>query len=330
MRGITLFIFGGVAEMSEEPPSAKAEFYVAIAGPIVSVLIAIGCLAIGAIGDQVAPEFITAVIWYLGMMNGVLVAFNMIPAFPLDGGRVLRSILWHVKGNLRWATKISSTLGSGFGMLLIIMGLMNLLAGNVIGAVWQALIGMFLRNAAQGSYQQVLVRRALEGELVSRFMQPNVVTVDPSLNVDEFVENYVYRLHHKMFPVTENGRLIGCVTTRDVQKVPRTEWATTTVAQISRECEKENTISPSSDAIQALAKMSQTGVSRMMVVDGERLVGLLSVSDLIKFIALKIELEDGDGAGGGQVPSLGRADAVNPSLPPKTQASNGRVVETLH
>ena len=328
MRGITLFIFGGVAEMSEEPPSAKSEFYVAIAGPIVSVLTAMGCLAIGAIGGRWMPEPFTAVIWYLGMMNGVLVAFNMIPAFPLDGGRMLRSVLWHWKGDLRWATKISSALGSGFGLLLIVMGLMNLLAGNVIGAVWQALIGMFLRNAAQGSYQQVLVRRALEGEPVSRFMQPNVVTVDPSLSVDEFVENYVYRLHHKMFPVTDNGSLIGCVTTRDVQKVPRNEWAMTTVAHISRECEKENTIAPSSDSIQALGKLSQAGVSRMMVVDGERLVGLLSLSDLMKFIALKMELEDVDGARSGQLPSLYRVDSVDQSLPPNTKGSKGRVVET--
>lgn len=296
MRSITLFIFGGVAEMSEEPPSAKSEFYVAIAGPIVSIFIAVGCLAIGTVGGHVMPDPAAAVISYLGMINGILVVFNMIPAFPLDGGRVLRSILWHVKGNLRWATRISASIGSGFGLLLIVFGLMNLLAGNVVGAIWQALIGMFLRNAAQSSYQHVLVRQALEGEPIARFMQPDVVTVDPSLSVETLVEDYVYRTHHKMFPVTDNGRLLGCVTTRDVQQVPRNEWATTTVASISRECEKDNTIAPTSDAMQALAKMSQAGVSRMMVVDNERLVGLLSLSDLLKFIALKIELEDHDGS----------------------------------
>lgn len=296
MRSITLFIFGGVAEMSEEPPSAKSEFYVAIAGPIVSIFIAVGCLAIGTVGGHVMPDPAAAVISYLGMINGILVVFNMIPAFPLDGGRVLRSILWHVKGNLRWATRISASIGSGFGLLLIVFGLMNLLAGNVVGAIWQALIGMFLRNAAQSSYQHVLVRQALEGEPIARFMQPDVVTVDPSLSVETLVEDYVYRTHHKMFPVTDNGRLLGCVTTRDVQQVPRNEWATTTVASISRDCEKDNTIAPASDAMQALAKMSQAGVSRMMVVDNERLVGLLSLSDLLKFIALKIELEDHDGS----------------------------------
>jgi CBS domain-containing protein len=126
-------------------------------------------------------------------------------------------------------------------------------------------------------------------------MQPDVVTVAPSLSVETLVEDYIYRLHHKMFPITDNGRLLGCVTTRDVQAVPRNEWATTTVARISQGCEKDNTIAPASDAMQALARMSQAGVSRMMVVDNEHLVGLLSLSDLLKFIALKIELEDDDG-----------------------------------
>jgi len=292
MRGITLFIFGGVAEMSKEPPSAKAEFYVAIAGPIVSILIAGGCLAIGVVSGHAMPGAVAAVVWYLGMMNGVLVAFNMIPAFPLDGGRVLRSILWHVKGNLRWATRISSTIGSGFGLLLIGFGLLNLLTGNVIGAIWQVMIGMFLRNAAQMSYQQVLVRRALEGEPVSRFMQPDVVTVDPSLSIEELVENYIYRLHHKMFPVADNGRLIGCVTTRDVQHVSRDEWSTTTVADISHRCDPDNTIAPASDAMEALSQMSRNGAHRLMVVEGDKLAGLLSLSDLVKFMSLKVELED--------------------------------------
>ncbi|MCA9124859.1 MAG: site-2 protease family protein [Planctomycetales bacterium] len=321
MRSITLFIFGGVAEMSEAPPSAKSEFYVAIAGPIVSIFIAVGCLALGVFSGDVMPESAAAVIAYLGMINGVLVVFNMIPAFPLDGGRVLRSILWHIKGNLRWATRISSSLGSAFGLALIVFGLMNLLTGNVIGAIWQALIGMFLRNAAQSSYQQVLVRQALEGEPVSRFMEPNVVTVDPSLSVEELVESYVYRLHHKMFPVTDNGRLLGCVTTRDVQNVPRNEWATTTVASISRECENDNTIAPASDAMQALAKMSQAGVSRMMVVDNEHLVGLLSLSDLLKFIALKVELEE-DG-----LPSQKRAGGVSRSVEKHEGSPNDGFVE---
>ena len=177
------------------------------------------------------------------------------------------------------------------------------------------------------SYQQVLVRRALEGEPVARFMQPNVVTVDPSLSIAELVENYVYRLHHKMFPVTDNGKLVGCVTTRDVQQVPQNEWATTTVAHISRECKKENTISPSSDAIRALVTMSQAGVSRTMVVDGERLVGLLSLSDLMKFIALKVELEDDDGTDSGRWPTPRRTDAIDQVHLTKANEGDERLIK---
>ncbi len=294
IRGITLFIFGGVAEMTKEPPSAKSEFFVAIAGPIVSVLISIGCYAIVFFGGSLMPAPTVAVIGYLALINAVVVAFNMIPAFPLDGGRVLRSILWHVKGNLRWATKISSSLGSAFGLLLILFGLMSLLAGNVISALWQFLIGMFLRNAAQMSYQQVLVRRALEGEPVSRFMNRETITVAPSLTLDRLVDEYIYRHHHKMYPVIQNDSLLGCVTTRQVQEVPRERWHQTTVGQVLQQCGEDSTTTPEADAMEALTKLSGNEASRMLVVSDGRLQGILSLKDLMRFIALKVELEDQD------------------------------------
>ncbi len=292
MRGITLFIFGGVAEMTKEPPSAKAEFFVAIAGPIVSIFIAAACFAFTILTGGVLPPSVNAVAWYLALINAIVVAFNLIPAFPLDGGRVLRSILWQLKGNLRWATRISSGLGSAFGLLLIVFGLLNLLAGNFIGAIWQFLIGMFLRNAAQMSYQQVLIRRALEGEPVHRFMQSNVITVAPSLTLDRLVDDYVYRHHHKMFPVATENELFGCVTTRAIQEVPRDKWAQTLVSEVAKRCDQENTTDPDADAMDALTKLSRSGSSRLMVVQQGRLVGLLSLKDLMKFISLKIELEE--------------------------------------
>lgn len=294
MRGITLFIFGGVAEMTREPPSAKAEFFVAIAGPIVSVLISATCFAIAALGGTAIPPSGSAVVWYLATINAIVVAFNLIPAFPLDGGRVLRSILWQVKGNLRWATKISSSLGSAFGVVLIVFGLVSLLGGNIIGALWQVLIGMFLRNAAQMSYQQVLVRRALEGEPVSRFMNRDVITVPPSLTLDRLIDEFVYRHHHKMYPVTEGDLLIGCVTTREVQQVPREQWHETTVRDVAEQCGEDSTTTPDADAMEALTKLSRNGVSRMLVLTDGRLAGILSLKDLMKFISLKVELEGDD------------------------------------
>lgn len=298
MRGITLFIFGGVAEMTKEPPSAKAEFFVAIAGPIVSVVIAVACYAAGAYGEAGLAAPIAGVLWYLGMINGVVVAFNMIPAFPLDGGRVLRSILWQVKGSLRWATRITSGIGSGFGLLLILMGVISFIGGNFIGGMWQFLIGIFLRGAAQMSYQQVLIRHALEGEPVERFMHSDVITVPPAITVHQLVEDYVYRHHHKMFPVTDDGRLVGCVTTREVQQVPRGEWNQRTVGEIAKPCADENTIHRNADAMQALSNMSRNGASRLMVVENGHLEGILSLKDLLKFISLKVELEEGNGETG--------------------------------
>lgn len=282
ISGITLFIFGGVAELTKEPPSPKAEFFVAIAGPIVSVIIALACFAVTWFNQSLLPTTVVLVIAYLALINAVVVAFNLIPAFPLDGGRILRSILWYLKGNLRWATRISSSLGSAFGLFLIILALINLLAGALLAALWQFLIGMFLRNAAQMSYQQVVVRRALEGEPVSRFMRTDVITVDSSLSLDQLVENYIYRFHHKMFPVTDREQLVGCVTTRDVQRIERERWPQTEVGQIAGKCEQDNTITPETDAMEALARFSHSGASRMMVVSND-LVPLENLVYLVKY-----------------------------------------------
>jgi Zn-dependent protease/CBS domain-containing protein len=296
IRGITLFIFGGVAEMTKEPPSAKAEFLVAIAGPVVSVIIGIVCYTAGAYFETSLAAPIVGVLWYLGIINGIVVVFNMIPAFPLDGGRVLRSILWHFNGSLRRSTRITASIGSGFGLVLILLGVISFVGGNFIGGMWQFLIGLFLRGAAQMSYQQVLIRNALEGETIERFMQQAVVSVPPSATIRQLVEDYIYRHHHKMFPVTEDGRLIGCVTTRDVQEVPRDQWDQHSVGEIVKPCTDENTIRRDADAMQALSSMSQNGASRLMVVDDGHLEGILSLKDLLKFISLKVELEEGDGA----------------------------------
>lgn len=293
MRGITLFIFGGVAEMSDEPPSAKAEFWVAVAGPIASLVIA--ALFFGVRVGVDWPIAVAAVVGYLATINVVLAVFNMIPAFPLDGGRILRSVLWQWRGDLRWATKVTSTIGSAFGTLLIILGVLMLVTGGADGfvsAMWMALIGLFLRGAAQSSYQQLLLRRTLEGEPVSRFMQTEPVTVPRHVSVEELVNEYVYRHHFKLFPVVDGDRLVGCVTTRQIKELPREEWGRTSVGALVAGCSQDNSIAPGADAMQALSRMSGGRVSRLMVVDDAgRLVGILSLKDLLEFLSLKIELE---------------------------------------
>jgi Zn-dependent protease/CBS domain-containing protein len=293
MKGITLFIFGGVAEMGDEPPTAKAEFSMAIVGPISSLVIALIFYLIyraGVSGGWDTP--VNGVIYYIAYINAILAAFNLLPAFPLDGGRVLRSILWGTKGNLRWATRVSSSIGATFGIGLIILGIFQFIYGNVIGGVWMFLIGMFLRNAAQMSYQQLLVRKALEGEKVSRFMNTNPVAVQDSITVEHLVEDYIYKHHYKMFPVMSGDKLVGCITTRQVKEIPRDAWSRETIREAASQCSPENTISPDTDAIKALAMMTQSGVSRMLVVENGRLVGIVTLKDLLDFFSLKVELEE--------------------------------------
>ena len=291
MKGITLFIFGGVAEMGEEPPKAKAEFMMAIVGPLSSIGIAIIFYGIYRTSGFL-PEPISGVLAYLAWINAILAGFNLLPAFPLDGGRVLRSILWGIKKDLNWATRISSRIGSGFGILLIVMGVLNVLRGNFIGGMWWFVLGIFLHGAAKMSYQRLVTRKALEGESVRRFMKSDPVTVKPNISLKDLVEDYVYKYHFKMFPVVENGgRLMGCVTTKDVKRVPREEWDRRNVGEIAKRCTPENTIQPEKDATEALSVMNRNRASRLMVVEGERLVGVIALKDMLDFLSLKVELD---------------------------------------
>jgi Zn-dependent protease/predicted transcriptional regulator len=296
IKGITLFIFGGVAEMDREPPSPQSEFRMALAGPISSALLALGFWLIsrwGLSGLEAgsAGTAATALASYLASINGSLAAFNLIPAFPLDGGRVLRSILWGWRDDLRWATRLASRIGSTFGYLLVGLGVLGLFVGRFSGGLWLIVIGMFLNNAARSSYRQLAVREALEGEPVQRFMTSSPVTVPPTLSVSDLVEQYVYEYHFKTYPVVQGDQLMGCVSTRDIQAVPRDQWSTRTVGSLANQCSVDNTIAPAEDALEALSKMSRTRKSRLMVVDEDRLVGMIALKDLLSFLSLKIELE---------------------------------------
>jgi CBS-domain-containing membrane protein len=205
---------------------------------------------------------------------------------------MLRAVLWAFKKNLRWATRIASGIGSGFAMLLMLLGVFQFFfTGNLVGGVWSFLIGIFLQGAARMSYQQVLIRKALEGEQVRRFMKAEPVSVPPSVSVRQLVEDYVYKYHFKMFPVTEGSdKLIGCVTTKQLDGVPREEWNFKTVRDLATQCSPENTIEPEADAIKALSLMARTGTGRLIVIEGNRMVGIITLKDMLKFLSLKLEL----------------------------------------
>lgn len=293
MKGITLFIFGGVAEMHEEPPSPKAEFFMAIVGPITSLII--GGAALGTVsllGNGIAPLSMIGILRYLGTINIVLAIFNLLPAFPLDGGRVARSAIWAWKKDLRKATRIASNLGVGFGYGLIALGIFSLFAGALVGGFWWILLGFFLSQAARSSYQNLMVQSGLSGEKVSRFMRADPVTVREDMHLDDLVENYIYKHHYKMFPVVRDGKTISCVTTRDVKQFDREEWPKHSVGEIAASCSIENTTFPNEDAMSALQKMQKTGNGRLIVIDNEgALKGVVTLKDMLDYLSLKFDLE---------------------------------------
>jgi Zn-dependent protease len=292
MNGITLFIFGGVAEMESEPEDARTELLTALAGPAatIALLLVLWPLAIlSRIYEW--PLLIQATVSYLAIINLVLLVFNAIPAFPLDGGRVLRAVLWSRKGDVQRATRIASQAGSGFGLLLIVMGVARVIGGDFIGGMWSFLIGSFLRTAATTAYQQTLLRESLRGATVREFMKADVVTVPREIPVRELVDDYFYKHHHRMFPVLANGKLSGCVSTRDVAKLRPDEWSNHTAGSIASPCTPDATISAETEAVDALAQMHRTGQSRLLVMDGDKVVGILTLKDLLRFLAMKMELE---------------------------------------
>ena len=224
-------------------------------------------------------------------MNGALFLFNMLPAFPLDGGRLLRGWLWKRSGNVRSATKASAASGNVLGMLLMAIGVLALVMGHFIIGFWWILIGFFIRSAGQVSYHQLFIRETLAGEPVRAFMTTNPVTVPRVISVKELVETYVFKYHHKLYPVMEEDRLVGCVTTQAIRDLPAEEWDRQTVGAIAEPCAPENTISPDEEAVEALARMSRGRRSRLIVTREGRLEGIVTLSDLVKFLSLRMEFE---------------------------------------
>ena len=193
--------------------------------------------------------------------------------------------------NVVWATWVAAGAGNIFGILLIVLGLIEVLRGDFVGGIWLALIGLFLRGAASASYEQTLARQILSGQPVSPFMNRQPIAVSPERTVRELVEDYVYRHHHKVFPVVRDGRLLGCVTTTQVSGVGEDQWDQRTVAEIIEPCSQDNIIAPETDTLEAMTKMQRTGRSPLLVVDRGQLVGILSLRDLLEYLMLKLQFE---------------------------------------
>lgn len=292
MEGITLFLLGGVAEMPREPQRPKAEFWMAIAGPLTSLALAALFLGVNRAGAGMGwPAPWMGIFGYLSFINVVLAVFNLVPAFPLDGGRVFRSLIWAASGDYTRATRLATAVGSGFGLVLILLGAISILSGNPIGGLWWVFIGLFVRVGARASMRQLTLSRLLADGRVRDIMNPDPITVPPEMPVHRLVEDYLYKYDYKVFPVTDGGRLLGCVGLDQVKGISRTEWDERRVGEVMTACPSGTTLSAEAGAEEALAVMSRTGASPLLVTENDSLKGIVTSRDLMHRLSTKMELE---------------------------------------
>ena len=279
---ITLFLFGGVSQIAGEPPSAAAEFQIAVVGPLTSFALAALFFVLEPALVNVRPAL--AIAKYLALINGLLGVFNLIPGFPLDGGRVFRAIVWGVNKNFRRATLIAASTGRFFGFLFIVYGVWQALRGNVINGLWIAFIGWFLESAAASQVQQQMVQGLLVGHKVSEVMGDACTHVSANTSLQNLIDQEVLTHGRQCFLVDQGGRVVGLLTLHDMKKIPRLSWPTTTAAQAMRPVEKLTGIDPTADLWAAMEKMGRDGSSEMPVMQGNNFVGLLSTGDIVRYL----------------------------------------------
>ena len=281
IEGITLWLFGGVAKFKGMFPSAGAEFRIAVAGPLVSLAIGVVCVALAMWLEL--PSVVDGISGWLGVTNLILLAFNLLPALPLDGGRVLRSALWAARDDFRWATRLSANIGRAFGFGFIGLGLLGFALWGAVGGAWLAFIGWFLLTASGQEARYVLVRDALGGLRVADLMEPRPVAISPDLTLGQFMDETVWARRHSTYPVVaDDGRPVGLLPFRCVAQVPRTEWDTRRVRDCMLPLSDVPSLRPDADVTSILPELG-TDLGRALVVDGDgRLAGLLSVTDVMR------------------------------------------------
>jgi Zn-dependent protease/CBS domain-containing protein len=285
IEGITLWLFGGVAQFKGSFPSAGAEFRIAIAGPLVSLVLGVLFVVLAVFAGS--PTEVDGVAAWLGYINLSLLVFNLIPALPLDGGRVLHSALWYFKGDFAWATRIASNIGRGFGYLLIAGGIAMLIFQGSFSGAWLAFLGWFLLQAATAEARYVATQQALDGLRVRDLMVRNPVAVDADLTLGQFVDDVAGSRRHTTYPVLEDGRPVGLIAFRSVASVPRNEWDRRRVRESMISREQVPLLDEDDPAIDALAELSRSEVNRGLVVENEHLAGLLSITDLARALDVR-------------------------------------------
>ena len=292
IRGITLFIFGGIAEMDQEPPTARSEILMAAAGPLCSGILSFLFLLIGNLFTNFLPYApIIGILKYCVFINTALMIFNLLPGFPLDGGRILRAVIWNYTGDLKKATYTTSRIGSSMGVFFIIFGFFNIFTGNFIGGLWFALIGLFIKSAADAGYQQLLSGNLLQGIKVSEIMTRDLITVNNSITLDRLVDDYFLKHRFNSYPVVSDDTLLGMVSIHDVKQIPREDWKEVNVSKILDARIIGFCVHPDDDATNAMSRMVKNGLGRVPVLDSGKLVGIVSHRDIMQIIKHKVDLK---------------------------------------
>jgi len=291
VKSITLFIFGGVSQIGQEPGKPAVEFRMAIAGPGTSLVLG-GIFWAIFFAARHSVEPLAGLAFWLGYINVALAIFNLIPGFPLDGGRVLRSILWWRSGNVRSATRTASTIGRGVGFLFIFGGIALIFLNRSywLNGIWLALIGWFLDNAAVGSYRQVALQDMLQGHTVSEVMTRDCQAIPPTATVEQTVHDYILNSGRRCFPVVEDGQALGMVTLHNIKGIARELWPKKTVREVMTPLDKVKSVGPNDGLSTAMQLLNDDDLNQLPVTEGHSIVGMIARDNLLSFIHARAEL----------------------------------------
>jgi Zn-dependent protease/predicted transcriptional regulator len=292
VQDITLFLFGGATRARVESRGPGDEFLIALVGPLTSLLLAGLFWLIDVVGRGVLSTPVAGMFGYLGWVNLLLAAFNLVPGFPLDGGRLLRSAIWKATGSFGRATRIASLAGQGVGWLLVAAGVASLVAGDLAGGIWFAFIGWFLVQAARSSYQELQLQQLLRGVEAEDVMAGDLRRIPPELSLQDAVDDYFMRYDHSAFPVDEQGQTIGLLTLRGVRRVPREQWPTRRVRELMVPLDDQVVVAPDARMDGVLGKLQDGEAGRVLVVQDGEVVGIITPSDLTRWLRRWRTLED--------------------------------------
>jgi CBS domain-containing protein len=294
VRSITLFALGGVAQIEKEASDAGTEFWMGIVGPIASFLIGLVCLGLAwTLGWSPSTEPHTpllVMLMWLGLVNIGLALFNLVPGFPLDGGRVFRAIVWWITGDAARSTRIAARVGQFIAFAFIVFGIMRFFGGAGFGGLWLTLIGWFLLEAARSSYAQVELTESLRGARVGDCMTNDYAVVDSRTNLQEFVDEQLLRTGQRCFIVRDNGRIVGLVTPHEIKEVQREKWPFVKVQDVMRPLELIRTVGPTTAVNEALEIMGRDDVNQLPVLDNGHLAGVISRGHILRLLQNRAEL----------------------------------------